>query len=103
VIRHDILVAVDYRQFYLWDAGVNPSAPTDYSDDDVSRMVKVAPNVVVIQPVRDFAVPVQLELHDHDPGIELTNGITLSNAPSTFPQDAWTWRSVPAAPPLVFR
>jgi len=71
MIRHEIEVSVDYHQFYLWDPGVHPSAPTEYSDDDVKRMVKVAPNVVVIQPVRDFTVAVELELHDHDPGCDV--------------------------------
>jgi hypothetical protein len=31
-------------------------------------MVKVAPHVVVVQPVRDTTVPVRVEVHDHDPG-----------------------------------
>jgi hypothetical protein len=68
VVRHDIEVSVDYHQFYLWDRGVEPTAPEDYDDDDVKRLVKVAPNVVVIQPIRNFTVPVELEVHDSDPG-----------------------------------
>jgi hypothetical protein len=71
MVRYDIEVEVDYHQFYLWDGGVNPTAPTDYTDEDVKRLVKVAPNVVVIQPVRDFTVPVELEVHESDPGVDL--------------------------------
>jgi hypothetical protein len=56
---HHLEVFADYHQFYVWDAGVGPSAPEDYTDDDVRRRVKVAPNVVVVQPVRNMTVPVE--------------------------------------------
>lgn len=68
---HKFEVLADYHQFYVWDSGVNPEAPEDYTDEDVSRMVKVAKNVVVVQPVRDLDVPVELELCPSDPGCEL--------------------------------
>ncbi len=58
----------DYHQFYVWDAGASPQAPVDYTDDDVRKMVKVADHVVVIQPVRNMTVPVELEVHPGDPG-----------------------------------
>ncbi len=64
--RHFEIFA-DYHQFYLWDAGVIQLAPEDYTDDDVRRRVKVAPNVVVVQPERNMTVPVDFELHDGDP------------------------------------
>jgi len=67
---HQLEVFADYHQFYLWDAGVEPSAPEDYTDDDVRRRVKVAPNVVVVQPLRNMTVPVDLEMHATDPGYE---------------------------------
>jgi hypothetical protein len=67
---HDISVFADYHQFYVWDAGANPSAPEDYTDEDVERRVKVAPQVVVIQPARNMTVPVRIELHDNDPGLD---------------------------------
>jgi hypothetical protein len=50
MIRHKLQVFADYHQFYLWDPGTNPLAPTDYTDQDVRNMVKVSPGVVVIQP-----------------------------------------------------
>jgi hypothetical protein len=68
--KHSANVFADYHQFYLWDAGVSPNAPDDYTDEDVRRMVKVAKNVVVIQPVRNMEVPVELEVHESDPGFD---------------------------------
>jgi hypothetical protein len=67
---HDFELFADYHQFYLWDAGVNPQAPEDYTADDVRRLVKVAPNIVVIQPVRNMTVPVELEICAEDPGFD---------------------------------
>jgi hypothetical protein len=67
---HRFHLFADYFQFYVWDAGVEPSPPVDFTDDDVRRRVKVAPNVVVIQPIRNMTVPVELELCSTDPGIE---------------------------------
>jgi hypothetical protein len=68
-MRHyDLRVFADYRQFYVWDAGVDPQAPEDYDNSDIVRMVKVAPHVLVVQPVRVAEVPVELEVHSKDPG-----------------------------------
>jgi hypothetical protein len=67
---HSFELFADYHQFYVWDAGVNPQAPEDYTDDDILRLVKVAPNVVVIQPVRMMTVPVELEICSDDPGFD---------------------------------
>jgi hypothetical protein len=65
-------VFADYHQFYVWDAGVGPSAPTDYTDEDLRNRLKVAPNVVVIQPMRNMTVPVELTVCASDPGVELS-------------------------------
>jgi hypothetical protein len=67
---HAFNVLADYRQFYLWDSGVDPRAPENYTDHDVRRLVKVAPHVVVIQAVRNTTVPVELELCSDDPGFD---------------------------------
>ena len=66
--------------FYVWDAGAGRKAPENYSEEDVRKMVKVAPNVVVVQPVRSTAVPVELEVH------ECTGGpvLNLDVPPGTF-------------------
>lgn len=68
MISHEFEVFADYNQFYVWDGGLDRRAPENYTDEDVRRMVKVAPNVVVIQPVRNMTVPVRLEVHEADPG-----------------------------------
>src|SRR5215467_7944100 len=72
MIRHKLEVFADYHQFYLWDRETNPLAPTDYTDQDVQNMVKVAPGVVVIQPVRNMTVPVKLEVHETEPECDAT-------------------------------
>jgi hypothetical protein len=65
---YNIEIFADYNQFYIWDSGVNPRAPEEYSDEDIQRMVKITTHVVVIQPVRNMTVPVQLQIHECDPG-----------------------------------
>jgi hypothetical protein len=65
--REAFEVFADYHQFYLWDEGMNPEAPTDYSDEDVQRRIKVGPNVFVIQPERNMTVAVEVEIHDTEP------------------------------------
>ena len=67
---HQLQVFADYHQFYVWDAGVGPSAPDDYSDADIRRLVKVAPNIVVVQPVRNMTVPVDVKVHASEPGLD---------------------------------
>ena len=67
-LQHKVFeVSVDYRQFYLWDSGMDPEAPESYSDDDVARRIKIGTHVVVIQPERNSGVPVEVEVHDLEP------------------------------------
>lgn len=67
--RYEIFA--DYFQFYLWDEGVRPAPPIDYSDEDVADRIKAAPHVVVIQPVRNMDIPVQLDIAETAPPLEL--------------------------------
>jgi len=60
-------VFADYRQFYLWDRGKNPEAPTTYTKLDVRRRIKTGPHVVVVMPMRNTTVPVEVEVHDTEP------------------------------------
>lgn len=60
-------IFADYHQFYLWDHAASPEAPTDYTEEDTHRRIKAAPLVVVIQPERNMAVPVRLDLRDAAP------------------------------------
>lgn len=64
---HAFQVFADYHQFYVWDAGM---APEDYTDEDIKRLVKVAESVVVVQPVGNMTVPVELEVWASDPGFQ---------------------------------
>ena len=66
-MKRSYSIFADYNQFYLWDKDVGPNAPTDYTDADIERRIKVAPNVVVIQPERNMDVPVVLEVTDSEP------------------------------------
>lgn len=68
--RHYEIFA-DYFQFYLWDAGKKPEPPTDYVEADLCNRIKVAPFVVVIQPVRNMDVPVTLDLAETPPALDL--------------------------------
>jgi hypothetical protein len=65
--RQSMTVFADYHQFYLWDAGMNPQAPEDYSADDIPRRIKTGPYVVVIQPERNMPIPFDIEVHDSEP------------------------------------
>jgi hypothetical protein len=57
----------DYHQFYLWDAGVDPEAPEDYTEEDVRRRIKAGPHVFVIRTERNMTVAVAVEVHDAEP------------------------------------
>lgn len=57
----------DYHQFYLWDSGKNPKAPVDYTDEDVRNRIKTGLHVLVIQPERNMAVSVEIQIHDTEP------------------------------------
>ena len=62
-------IFADYNQFYLWDSGRTNQAPVDYTDEDVRRRIKTGEHVVVIQPERNFTVPVAIEIHDAEPPV----------------------------------
>ncbi|WP_375453878.1 hypothetical protein [uncultured Methylobacterium sp.] len=64
-------VFADYHQFYLWDHGISPDPPVDYSEADVERRIKAAAHVVVIQPERNMEVPVDVEIMDAAPPLAL--------------------------------
>ncbi len=58
----------DYFQFYLRDEGVDPEAPTDWEDVDVQRRLKVVASIVVVVcPIRNMTVPVEVQVHDAEP------------------------------------
>lgn len=57
----------DFHQFYLWDRGMDPEAPEDYTEEDVRLRIKTGPYVVVIQTERNMTVAVEVEIHDAEP------------------------------------
>lgn len=69
--RAALQVFADYHQFYVQDGGVSPDAPTVWSEEDVARRVKVAANVVVVCPVRNMSVPVEVEVATAEPSVDL--------------------------------
>jgi hypothetical protein len=78
-------VFADYHQFYLWDPGMNPEAPVDYADEDVQRRIKTGPHVVVIQPERNMDTNVALEIHDTDPGYDVSQWDHIAEASLHLP------------------
>ena len=71
--RAELEVFADYHQFYVQDGEVFPDAPTEWSDADVKRRVKVAENVVVVCPVRNMHVPVEIEVLTSEPSFDLAD------------------------------
>ena len=69
--RAELEVFADYNQFYVQDGGVFPDAPSEWSDADVERRVKVEANVVVVCPIRNMSVPVEIEVHTSEPSFSL--------------------------------
>lgn len=67
IMKYTYSIFADYHQFYLWDRDTSPGAPTDYTDADIERRIKTAPNVVVVQPERNMDVPVTLEVFAMEP------------------------------------
>jgi len=70
ILNKQLDVFADYHQFYLWDSAMNPAVP-EYSEDDIARRIKVGLHVVVIQPERSMVVPVEVEIHDCEPLVNL--------------------------------
>ena len=78
-------IFADYHQFYLWDHEANPDAPTDYTDEDTVRRIKAAPFVVVVQPERNMAVPVDVEIAHEPPELALDVWDHVAEASLTLP------------------
>jgi hypothetical protein len=70
VPRHRCRLAIfaDYHQFYVWDPKAS-HAPEDWTDQAVANRVNVAPGVVVICPMRDMEVPVEVGIWDSEPQV----------------------------------
>jgi hypothetical protein len=68
--RCSLQIGIDYHQFYIWDPETSGgNAPTDWSEQDVANRAKAAPGVVVICPVRNTEVPVEVGIWDREPHV----------------------------------
>ena len=78
-------VFADYHQFYLWDHGTSPDAPTDYTELDIQRRIKAAAFVVVVQPERNMDVPIEVEVIDQPPCTDLDQWDHVTEASLDLP------------------
>jgi hypothetical protein len=63
-------IFADYHQFYVWDPDVSDrQAPEHWTSQDVADRAKVAPGTVVVCPVRDVKVPVEVGIWDSEPQV----------------------------------
>jgi hypothetical protein len=80
--RCRLAVSADYHQFYVWDPETSKqNAPEDWTDQDVSNRAKIAPGVVVICPIRDMTVPVEVGIWDSEPHVIFNNWQHVIEAP----------------------
>jgi hypothetical protein len=68
--RCRLSIFADYNQFYVLDPGKSGSqAPEHWSDRDVANRAMIAPGVVVICPIRNMEVPVEVGIWDSEPQV----------------------------------
>lgn len=80
--RCRLRIFADYHQFYVWDPVTSGRhAPEDWSDHDVADRAKIADGVVVICPVRNMEVPVEVGIWDSEPTIVFTQWQHAIEAP----------------------
>ncbi|MEP1420980.1 MAG: hypothetical protein ABJK59_04330 [Erythrobacter sp.] len=70
MMQRSYKIFADCFQFYLWDPGAQPDAPTDYAAIDNQNRLKVGENIVVVLPERNMTVPVTIELLDDEPELD---------------------------------
>jgi hypothetical protein len=68
--RCSLAIDIDYHQFYVWDTKMADVPFADkWSNQDIANRAKAMPGVVVICPVRDTTVPVEVEIWDLEPQV----------------------------------
>jgi len=68
--RVKLSVFADYHQFYVWDPELCDShAPEEWTDQDVADRAKIETGVVVICPVRNMDVPVEVSIWACEPSV----------------------------------
>lgn len=73
----------DYFQFYLWDSDERP-APEIWTDDNVQDRMHVGPGVVVICPIRNMPVPVEISIWEAAPQVVFNLWQHVVEAPLTL-------------------
>ncbi len=66
--RCRLTIFADYYQFYVADQA-KTTFPEDWIDEDVTNRAKIEDGVVVICPVRNMEVPVEVEIWNSEPHI----------------------------------
>jgi hypothetical protein len=70
----------DYFQFYLFDSDARP-APENWTDQNLSDRMHVAPGVVVVSPIRNTPVPVEISIWDSEPQVVFNQWQHVVEAP----------------------
>jgi hypothetical protein len=66
--RCRLTIFADYHQFYVWDSETSGRhAPEEWTDQDIEDRAKFAAGVVVICPVRNMNVSVEVGIWDSEP------------------------------------
>jgi hypothetical protein len=65
------MIFADYHQFYLEDSDAGERETTPWTDDDVLRRVHLETTAIYFATARAMEVPVQIELHDSPPALNL--------------------------------
>src|SRR5215472_6543108 len=71
MVSRSLKVEVSYRQFYLWDPAMSFGPPVDWTNEDVDQGMKEARHLLAIAPPRDGIIPVQMEIHQAEPALDL--------------------------------
>jgi hypothetical protein len=75
-------VFADYNQFYVWDPEFcGQQAPEVWSEQDVVNRIKAAEGVVVICPLRNMEVPVEISVFDSAPDFLTSEWNHIAEAP----------------------
>lgn len=82
--RARLRIFADFFQFYVWDPVTSgQNAPEEWTDQDVADRAKVASGVVVICPIRNMTVPVEVGIWDSSPEVNLALWQHVVEAPLT--------------------
>jgi len=79
-------IFADYFQFYLWDSDKRP-APVIWSEQNVRDRAHVALGVVVICPIRNMRVPLEVSIWEEEPHTVFADWQHVVEAPLELEKD----------------